>query len=372
MATQAHPALAKVAKRHPLAFILHSLIGVQLSLFLAFVCLTGTIATVSHEIEWLLLPKVRASASVAAKDLGAMWDAAQAAHPEGWIRSLGTYDRADSRIFAWRADVALPDGREIAVLVDPATAQVTGEMEGISFHSFMRGLHYYLFTPGDWGFYLVTSLGFVLLTSLVSGLMLYKRFWRGFLRWPRFGRGLRTWMGDLHRLAALWSLWFVAIMAVTTLWYLVERAGIGWEPSPPSAPPGSERMRPVGAMVASWAARAQAEMPGIAITGILLPYGAGDPVTVQGQWQAWLVRERSNAVFIDPGSGKMLGRRIAHELPATVRWVHSADPLHFGNFAGMAGKLVWVVFGLLLTCLSLSGVVINAKRLAHAASRTPG
>ena len=143
MATRAVPA-AKATKRRPLAFILHSLIGVQLSLFLAFVCLTGTIATVSHEIEWLLLPKVRASASISAPDLGAMWDAAQAAHPDGWVRGLATYDRADGRIFAWRADVALPDGRELAVLLDPATARMTGEMEGISFHSFMRGLHYYL------------------------------------------------------------------------------------------------------------------------------------------------------------------------------------------------------------------------------------
>lgn len=369
MATRAAPALAKATKRRPLAFILHSLIGLQVSLFLAFVCLTGTIATVSHEIEWLLLPKVRASASVSAPDLGAMWDAARAAHPDGWVRSLATYDRADGRIFAWRADIAMPDGREIAVLVDPATARVTGEMEGISFHSFMRGLHYYLFTPGDWGFYLVTSLGFVLLASLVSGLILYKRFWHGFFRWPRFERGLRTWMGDLHRLVALWSLWFVTIMTVTALWYLVERAGIGWEPAPPSAAPGSEQVRPNGATVADWAATARRQMPGLSVTAIQLPYGAGDPVTVQGQWQAWLVRERTNAVFIDAGSGAVLGQRIAHQMQATERWVHTADPLHFGNFAGVAGKLVWVLFGLLLTGLSLSGVIINSRRLSQAAMR---
>lgn len=369
MATPAAPILAKATKRRPLAFILHSLIGVQISLFLGFVCLTGTIATVSHEIEWLLLPKVRASTSFADPDLGAMWQAAQAAHPDGWVRSLSTYDRADGRIFAWRADVAMPDGRELAVLVDPATARVTGEMAGVSFHSFMRGLHYYLFTPGDWGFYLVTSLGFVLLASLVSGLILYKRFWYGFLRWPRFGGAMRTWMGDLHRLTALWSLWFVVVMTVTVLWYLVERAGIGWEPDPPAAPPGSEQVRPDGAIITTWVAHARQQMPGLVITGIQLPYSSGQPVIVQGQWQAWLVRERTNAVFIDASSGIVLGRRIAHQMPPSERWVHTADPLHFGNFAGVAGKLVWVGFGLLLTGLSLSGAVINARRLAQAAAR---
>jgi uncharacterized iron-regulated membrane protein len=130
-------------------------------------------------------------------------------------------------------------------------------------------------------------------------------------------------------------------------------------------------MRPNGAMVADWAATARRQMPGLAITGIQLPYGPKDPVTVQGQWQAWLVRERTNALFIDPASGAVLGRRIAHQMPASERWVHTADPLHFGNFAGVAGKLVWMVFGLLLTSLSLSGVVINAKRLAQAAIGSP-
>jgi hypothetical protein len=44
-------------KPRPIAYRLHSLFGLKLSLFMAFVCLTGTIATVSHEIEWLLFPK---------------------------------------------------------------------------------------------------------------------------------------------------------------------------------------------------------------------------------------------------------------------------------------------------------------------------
>lgn len=355
--------------RRPLAFVLHSLVGLKLSLFLGFVCLTGTIATVSHEIEWLLLPKVRASAPAPAPDHGAMWAAVQAAYPEGWVRSLSTYDRADGRIFAWRADVALPDGAEIAVLVDPATIRITGEQRGVTFHSFMRGLHYYLFTPGDWGFYLVTSLGFALAASLATGVLVYKHFWAGFWRRPRFHRDIRTWTGDLHRLMALWSLWFVALMSATTIWYLAERAGVDLETRPPVAGPQAHRIQPDGAEVARWVARARAEMPGLQVTSIQLPWGRGEPAVVQGQWRAWLVRERTNAVFLDPATGELLGTRIAHEMGLGERWVHTADPLHFGNFAGVAGKLVWVMFGLMLTGLSLTGAVIHARRLGAAADR---
>jgi uncharacterized iron-regulated membrane protein len=217
------------------------------------------------------------------------------------VRSIGPYDRSDAGYFAKDAITALADGSEVTVLVDPGTAQVTGEQAGITLHSFMRGLHYYLFTPGDWGFYAVTALGFVLLGSLVTGLIVYKRFWRGLLRWPRFGRGARIVTGDLHRLGGLWSLPFAFIIAGTSIWYFVERDAVSWETPPPVAQP--LRAQPDGGTIDRWVATAQMAMPGLQVTGISLPYGDGDPVLVQGEWQAWLVRERTNAAYIDPVSG---------------------------------------------------------------------
>ena len=349
-------------KPRRLAWRLHSLFGVKISLFLAFICLTGTVATVSHEIEWLLLPQVRASAVAKEPDWGAMWTQARRAQPDGWVRSVGAFDRSDADYFAKAAAVALPDGREVTIMVDPSKTQVTGRLEGTTFHSFMRGLHYYLFTPGDWGFYIVTALGFVLAGSLVTGLLVYKRFWKGLVRQPRMHRDMRTWMGDLHRLAGVWSIPFVSLIAFTSMWYLVERTGVDWETPPPQAQ--ALRTQPDAATVNAWVATARRAMPGLAITGVSLPWGDGDPVTVQGQWRAWLVRERTNAAFIDPVTGELLGLRVAHAMPATERWVHTADPLHFGNFAGVAGKFVWMVFGLTLTGLAMSGAVINGRRLA--------
>lgn len=349
-------------KPRRLAWRLHGLFGVKLSLFLAFVCLTGTVATVSHEIEWLLMPEVRASAHTGEPDWGRMWEAARRAHPEGWVRGVEPYDRSDSRYFAKAAPVALAGGREVTVLVDPATSRVTGELRGTTFHSFMRGLHYYLFTPGDWGFYLVTALGFVLAGSLVTGLLVYKCFWRGLAKRPRMRRGMRTWMGDVHRLAGVWSIPFVALIALTGMWYLAERAGADWETPTPQA--RALRVQPDAKTVNAWVATAQKAMPGLQVTGVSLPWSDGEPVTVQGEWRAWLVRERTNAAFIDPVTGELLGLRVAHELPATERWVHTADPVHFGNFAGVAGKVVWALFGLALTGLAVSGAVINGRRLA--------
>jgi uncharacterized iron-regulated membrane protein len=366
--SRSSPHAAASPVRRPLAFLLHSLFGLKLSLFLGFVCLTGTIATVSHEIEWLVQAEVRGTSDGRTDDYAGMWGLVQQRYPNAYINSLGTYDRADSTYFARQADITLPDGTSRRLFIDPARMAITGEASGDSFHAVMRGLHYYLLLPTELPFYLVTSLGFVLLLSLVTGLMTYKKFWRGFARRPRFERSTRTWAGDLHRLVGLWSLWFVALIGLTSVWYVVERAGPSWETPAPLAEARQYLATPPPERIERWVAAARQRFPGISITAVQMPYGNDDPVVVQGQWRALLVRERTNAIFIDPATEAVIGERVAEKMFMPERWVHTADPLHFGNFGGLVTKFVWFVFGLLLTGLCATGVVIFTKRTARAAA----
>jgi len=245
---------------------------------------------------------------------------------------------------------------------------VTGYEYGRSFQDFMRALHYYLFAPGTIPMYVVTSLGFILILSLVTGLITYKKFWRGFFRMPRWHCDRRTWFGDLHRLIGLWSLWFVALIGLTSVWYFVEHAVLNLETPEPVVGAPMVQQRVTGRQINVWAALAHKQIPGLAITAISLPYEPGNPVIVQGQWRAWLVRERTNAVFIDPATNQIVGKRVAHDMGIGGRLVHTADPLHFGNFSGLAAKLIWVVFGLLLTGMAGSGAYIYAKRTKLAVS----
>lgn len=362
------PGGAARRKPVPLSFWLHSVLGLKLSLFLSFVCLTGTIATVAHEIEWLYKPAVRATAVHGQPDWGRMWDAARGAYPDARLGGIGSYERAEAAYFAKSVSATDDKGNDFTIYVDPGTSRVTGHEYGRSFQDAMRALHYYLFAPGRIPMYLVTSLGFVLILSLITGLIAYKKFWRGFFRKPRWHRDGRTLMGDLHRLAGLWSLWFVAIIGLTSIWYFAEHAGVDWNTPPPVVQQPASDLAVTGGQIRLWTQLAQAEMPELAITAIYLPYAPGDPVIVQGQWKAWMVRERANAVFIDPATSAVLGRRIAHGLDVTERIVHTADPLHFGTFGGLFTKLLWVIFGLALTGMAGSGAYIYAKRTKLAVS----
>jgi uncharacterized iron-regulated membrane protein len=363
-----------ITGKKPLSFRLHSLLGLKLSLLVLFVCLTGTIAVVSDEIEWLVSAKFRASATDRRVSWQAQYEAAQAAFPMYRIRYLSA---GEEPYLASRISATGPSGESRTIYVDPATGTVNGQSGFITFRSFMRALHYYLFAPGDWGFYLVTSLGFVLMGSVITGFLVYKKFWRGFLSLPRTNRSARLFWGTLHKLVALWSAWFVVIIGVTSVWYFGERILYHLEIPIEGDLQGAARAEFAGSEPArrksldDLVTKAREALPGLIVKSIELPVHAGDPIRIRGQASAWLVRDRTNGVSLDPYTGAVLSILRAQGMPFLERWVHTADPLHFGDFGGLWSKVLWVVFGLVMCALAASGVLVYAKRIQRSLRQLP-
>ncbi|MEX0803701.1 MAG: PepSY-associated TM helix domain-containing protein [Candidatus Binatia bacterium] len=335
----------RTSGKKPLAFVLHSLFGLKLSLLVLFVSFTGTIAVVSDEIEWLASAKFRASATDRRASWQTQYEAIRVAFP---IYQTTYITAGEEPYLATRILATSPSGETRIVYVDPATGKVNGDSGFITFRSFVRALHYLLFTPDDWGFYMVSGLGFLLLGSMLTGLFVYKKFWRGFFSMPRTDRGPRVFWGNLHKLLALWSLWFVVIMALTSIWYFGERIlyrfDIDFEGHStalnlhelPSVGPLPPARRSLDELVA----RAQEALPGLDVKRIVLP-SANEAVYIEGQASAWFVRDRTNSVAINPYTGAVLSVRRAEDMPIIERWVHTADLLHFGDFGGLWFKLVW-------------------------------
>ncbi|MEZ0472722.1 PepSY domain-containing protein [Luteimonas salinilitoris] len=83
----AQPTPASIDQRKPrgrrLWFDLHSWVGLKLCLFLGFVCFTGTLAVLAHEIDWLLYPEIRVAPGPERASWGAMLAAARSAIGRG-------------------------------------------------------------------------------------------------------------------------------------------------------------------------------------------------------------------------------------------------------------------------------------------------
>ena len=83
---------------------------------------------------------------------------------------------------------------------------------------------------------------------------------------------------------------------------------------------------------------------------------------VYGRESGILVRDRANRIVVDPHNGRWLQQWATPDLTVHQRISEAADPLHFGTWAGLPGKLVYFLFGLILTSLSITGTYIYALR----------
>lgn len=355
------------AAKGPIHFRIHHLLGLFLGTFAGIVCLTGAVAVVSHELQWLAVPATRAGAGEPDSTLGQRWDAARAAHPDvlfGGLSVTSTESGVED-YFATTVRGTDRGGGEFRVYVDPVGGEVKGSSGGVSFPSFMRALHYYLFDVTGAGFYVVGILGPVLLVMMVTGLRTYRGWRKGFTKWPRAAQRPRSWWGALHRLLGVWSLLFLPVIGLTVVWYLLEWDGLlQWDgPEPPQGAAVLADIRTVsGEDIDRWADTARTALPGLRITSLWLPWEEGGTVSISGQAGDLLVRERANAVEIDPVSGEV--RRVVKvsEMGWKQRWTHTADPLHFGGFGGLWSKLIWFASGLVLAALCFSGVAVYCLR----------
>src|SRR5690606_21956354 len=95
---------------------------------------------------------------------------------------------------------------------------------------------------------------------------------------------------------------------------------------------------------------------------IFLAGNAFDPVTVMGRGAYPLTFEFAQ---VSPYDGAVLRTRTLGDRSALEFVTESMRPLHTRHLGGFWLKMVWFVFGLLLTMMSLSGMLIWSRRTAQ-------
>lgn len=352
---------AKKRKSSRIWWSVHQWVGLKLSLFMAFIMFTGTLAVVSHEIDWVLQPSLRVAPESAEGPVAWVTIAENAARQPG-VAEVRSIEAPVALAFAVKVTVKDEGGNLYYLNAHPVTGAIQGEGPWVGAQRVLRNMHRHLNLPTKIGVPIVAFLGVLLLVSLVTSLVVYKKWWRGFTK-PLRSRDARTWWGDVHRLVGVWSLWFVALIALTSVWYFAESLGLDAPPHPRPVLEPREAAGPTGLERAFAAARAA--YPGLEVRMVMLPDAEGPALQLHGDYEAVLVRPRSNAVWVDPATAEVLLTTDGRELNLHQRISEMADPLHFGDFGGYWTKLPWFLFGLLLTGLSLSGAAIHSLRIAR-------
>jgi uncharacterized iron-regulated membrane protein len=349
-------------------FIWHSWIGVTAGLLLFVICWSGSVAVFSEEIDWLLNAAERVEPSGELQSWGEWQAAVEHAYPQARVDSILAPRTRDSAAELW---IETTDGRLLRTYVNPYTAQVVGQTSYFNVQRFFRSLHMCFF---DWGgtgagYYMVMAFSLVLIGSLATSLLFYKRWWRRFFAWKAHS-SVRAFWSEAHKLSGLWSLWFIALMAITGIWYLLEFAGLGF--AYPELQPVGRVAGPARLTTDELVKQAQKASPELTLTQMYLPGGYyGDIAVFHGDDGSVLVRNRANIVTVDANSGAPMLIRSAGDLDWPARWVDTADPLHFGNFGGLLSKIFWFVFGLLLSALCLTGAYLQLQRQLRHHSQAP-
>jgi len=372
-----------------IAYLVHSFVGLKLSLLLTVVLFTGTLAVFQQELDWLIYPEMRAEQQGERQDPGVLLDKLQAAYPENglfFFRSSELYPHMNA--YARFLD---ENGGYRHAWIDPYTAEVKDDTVLLSIGQFIGFMHATLFLPAI-GNSLVNALGLMVLLSLITGLLAVPKFWRYFLQRPRTGN-TRVFLADLHRLVGLWSLWIVLVIGVTGSWWFYEDPFVKFAGAPEIVEPyprkpllSYEDINKVAALgvpdmlsAAEITAQVRKTFPDMQINIINPPEHNSDPYEVVGSEQEWLIPEwRGTRVMVHPFTGEIIETFPATELTPMQRTDLAMTPIHYGTWAaGSNGpdlivKTFYFIGGLAMTFLSVSGLLISYKRANRASRKLVG
>ncbi len=356
-------------------FQLHGWCSLPVWLIFTTVCLTGTIAVLSHELTWLFNENARAlnPQNLPAKPIADLVAAVQQVEPTAAVTSVMVMEPYLVTAVMFTTET-LPAA---IAYVNPYTGVVQEINPGLNFISFMRSLHGWLLFPWQHsysvGYYLVSAMSLLMLGALITGLVIYKRFWQSFTAPKlRLHQGKKTVLADLHRLSGVWSLWFLLLMSLTGLWYLIQamlwhnEVEFSYEVEPLSSlympAVAADGKQPAMIPLEQAIARAQQFLPEMKPAFVAMPEHPRDYYRISGYGDSIWFDQYSYTAWINPWSGEVADSRVPAQMGTLETVMSVADPLHYGTLGGLWTKAIWFVFGLLVSGMSITGFMIWGSR----------
>ncbi|QJR82857.1 PepSY domain-containing protein [Alteromonas pelagimontana] len=360
-------------------FQLHGWCSLPVWVLICFICLSGTVAVVSHEITWLTNTDSRAQSENGEPAISPAKAVAivEQAYPTADVTGVAVRES-----YLTYTVMFTDTGKPFALAyVNQYNGDIQEVNDGNTFINFMRSLHGWLLFPWQHsysiGYYLVGLMGFFMLGALITGLMVYKKFWRAFTQPTlRTQQGTKTLLTDSHRLAGAWSIWFLLIMSLTGAWYFIQGAlwhgGVEVEPYPSAfsadlLPQGEQNNQ--AASLDDALAITQQQFPDFIPSYIALPEHNRDTYKISGHGDFLFFDDLSYRVAVNPWNGVVQSKFSPATMTPLQTISHLVDPLHYGTIGGIWTKVIWFIFGVLLTAMSITGFIMWRMRLVQATKK---
>jgi uncharacterized iron-regulated membrane protein len=363
-----------------------------LGILLYAVVITGTVAVFGHEIAEWSAGGARNHAPLSSNIDGKVRPALDRLS-KGYLDEVSIWAdaRGDLVVFA-HAHVPDPETGAMEEYgpmfrINSETGEILERNEGFAFdrpdwHSasaletFLVDLHVQLYMPQPWGLIVTGILGLSMMVAAITGFLMHRHLIRDLFVAARPGERLVS-ARDRHVLAASWGLLFAFLLGFTGSFYSF--AGTVTFPMLAQVAFGGDRealvhtlfeapvtpdARPVRfADLDKIVAKAQRQTGGEVSLIKISHYGRAD-----ARVSVWHLPPERGLGYVhnsfDGADGRFLGTRpIVGNKPSAGSAIYSLmAPLHFGHFAGVLSKAVWVGLGAAMCYVILSGMRLWCRR----------
>jgi uncharacterized iron-regulated membrane protein len=337
-------------------FRIHRWTGLLAGIPMVVILISGTVAVFKDEIDELLNPSLLVVKPVQSRvsideALGGVLPAQSVLLPDKPHRPYLVYRRS-------------PDGKNEQVAIDPYRGVILGARPANGHVAdFIRQLHVRFYFFGATGRIVVGVFGLMLAVSGITGLILYPRFLRGGQRWYgiRWSRGPQWVNSDIHKLAGIITLAVNLLWAITgtvlglenlTVYYPAARKYLHPQPSVDAS------TGPLSISLETAISASSRAIEGFAPRSLIFPTAAGKPLIIYGNTAGNWTARSSSWVALDPSTGRVLQTHDERHAHLVTQIYNLHDPLHFGYFGGTATRWLWLVLGVIVCVLPISGYAI--------------
>ena len=371
-------------------FVLHSWAGIVTGLLMFIVCFSGAVVVFKNEIDLWANPSL---AQLPRSDKPASLDAVlvqlQARYPGATVDTIALPDAVNPGYFASVRERGAAAGTRTKIALRSDTGAVVGPVDS-QLGQYLRMLHVFLFFGPRW---IVGFLGVAMLVLIATGIVIHRKILAELFT-QRWGRSFRVVMSDLHKSAGIWGLGFHILIAATGAWmglaplfeqgykYVTSAASptaASAAAAKPARKAGSEATAPVPMQsLDTLYATAQRAVPGLTARYVSLRRWGTN--AAEAGFTGNLSDHLASTARVEIDAATGVPKKV-HDPRSAGFWSQVnglMEPLHFGDFGGLALKWLYFLLGMTPAFLSISGTLIwfdarqQRRREAKAVHASPG